>query len=146
MAANPYAAPEAAGEARAHETEIPDRVHVDIVTELSSTKHSVQFVAVMGSLACCFFLLTAVAAFVGRGPSGVGVLYLFLAALYGYPMTLLWSYGRHIGHLASTGEHYDLRDALAAQRKFWRFVALASLLGLVAMGVGVFALSSALPR
>lgn len=141
MAANPYSAPEATG-AREHETEIPDRVHVDIVTELTGTKHAVQFVAVMGTLACCFFLLTALAAFAGRGPSAVGVLYVFMAALYGYPMILLWSYGRHIGHLASTGEHYDLRDALAAQRKFWRFVAVASLLGLVGMGIAAFAMAS----
>lgn len=105
-----------------------------------------QFVAVMGSLACSFFVLAAIAAFAGRGPSGVGLVYLFLAALYGYPMTLLWSYGRHIGHLASTGEHYDLRDALAAQRKFWRFVAVASLIGIVGAGIATFAVATTLSR
>lgn len=135
MAVNPYSAPQVIDPTREHQTEIPDRVHVDIVTELSGTKHSVQFVAVMGTLACCFFVFTALMAFAGRAPSGVGVIYVFLAVLYGYPMILLFSYGRHIGHLASTGEHYDLRDALAAQRKFWRFVAVSSLIGIVAMGL-----------
>ena len=77
------------------------------------------------------------AGFAASAPMGgginfiIGLVYMALALLYIYPATRLWKYGDRIGKLITTRDVVCLEDALEAQRSFWKFVGVITLIMIV---------------
>ena len=60
-------------------------------------------------------------------PILVGVLYLFLGALYIFPANYLNRFASRIRSLVAMRRTLDLEDALEAQRAFWKFCGIMAI-------------------
>jgi hypothetical protein len=139
---NPYAPPQAdpahvLADDRPAGGDVPD----EVVEPLRHTKPWVTFLAVLGFLGtglmglCGLFFLGVKSSLpnVSSGVStGIGLLYIVLAAVYVFPSLYLLRYGSAIGRLVRDPRMERLVVALAQQRSFWRLVGIitAVLVGL----------------
>lgn len=121
---------------------------------LRLTKPWVRFLSVLGFIGLGFALLGGIGVAVlsvlpvgGKsfGPQmlGFGVGYIALALVYLPPVLYLSRYASRIGRLLNSGSPEDLQDALKAQKSFWKFVGVLTLVmialyALVFAGIAVF--------
>lgn len=124
------------------------------IEALRQTRPWVLFLAVIGALFTGILLLLSLGMLAGGAfaPSTIdqaddsgtqaslakgmlllgGVLYLFFAALYLYPVVKLFKYAGAIRALALGGAAADLENALRQQKSFWKFTGILVILGIVA--------------
>ena len=117
---------------------IPQPATLRMMESLRSTRPWVNFLAVLGFIGCGLMVLgglfiTMVGASTGLHRSGMGIppylgiLYLFVGAIYFMPSYYLLKYGGAIGRFLRTGAVWDMEAALESQKSFWRFVGIFTL-------------------
>jgi uncharacterized membrane protein (DUF485 family) len=137
--ATPTWAPPSAGLDAAGSREIS----ADVVELLRQTKPWTRFLAVLGFVGIGLMVLAAFAMLavgsLGRGSAGFGVgmmlVYLIMAGLYVPPVLFLSRYASRIGDLVASRSTSDLEGALAAQKSFWRYVGILTLVMLCVYAV-----------
>ena len=141
---NPYASPIANpyGNSQALST---DAVSPGIIAQLAGTKPWVRFMSVLLWIAGGFMLLYIVgilifaAVMAGTGKSelqgvagfiGIGaVIYGFFTFMVIYPAIKLWKYGTKIGNAVASLSQSDVVEALAEQRRYWKFQGILVIAG-----------------
>ncbi len=106
---------------------------------LVQTRPWVRLFGILGFIAIGFMVLGALFALVAslstRAGAAVGVVgslvYLVMAGLYVPPVLFLNRYASRITDLERSGAHQDLEAALAAQKGFWKFMGILTLVGFV---------------
>lgn len=133
----------------------PGEVSEEVVNLLRSTKPWVRFLSVLGFIGLALLVLGCIAILVipigGSMGSmsflprlGASVAY-FLMGLLQFPAVLFLSrYAGRIARLASSGDPSDLEDALRAQKSFWKYVGILTLVMMILyilaiVGVLIFA-------
>ncbi len=124
----------------------------EMVSALRGTKGWVLMVGILMFIGAAFMVIGAIGMILGgamMGESakgmpqgmfaGMGVVYLLMALLYIFPATYLVKYSSAIGRLVSDGRAADMEAALNQQRKFWKFVGVLALIGIVLMVLGIVA-------
>lgn len=149
----PVAAPAAYGN--------PGEVAEEVVAILRSTKPWVRFLAVLGFIGLFLLVMGSLAIMVlPMGPMGsmpigprIGAAFVYLLmGLVQFPAVLFLNrYAGRIARLAASGAPMDLEDALRAQKSFWKYVGILTLVMmilyiLVIVGVLIFAGASFLGR
>ena len=99
-----------------------------VIEKLAGTQGWVRFFSVLGFIVFGLIMLGAVGAlFLG----GMGVLlslvYIVMGTLYFFPTLKLSQYASRIARLRATRSEHDLVAALEAQRSFWAFVGIVTL-------------------
>jgi hypothetical protein len=137
---NPYVAPQANVAAPIQAAiQAPGAVSADAVEHLRRTKPWVRFMGVLGAIMMGFMVLFGLAmAVVGGGffhyfgglPARIGMaaLYIVLALLYLPPVIYLNRYASRIGDLLSDNSPQSLEEALLAQKSFWKYIGLFTLI------------------
>ncbi|WP_257307020.1 DUF4339 domain-containing protein [Geothrix campi] len=115
-----------------------DGVSADVVEVLRQTKPWARLLGVLGFIGIGFMLLASVAMLAvgsfarGGMPAGLGVgmmlAYLAMAGLQFPAALFLNRYASRIGDLVANPSQGDLQEALAAQKSFWRYVGILTLL------------------
>lgn len=141
---NPYASPIANpyGNSQALST---DAVSPGIIAQLAGTKPWVRFMSVLLWIAGGFMLLYIVVALVGAaflagsgkselqglaGFVGIGaVFYGFFTFMIIYPAIKLWKYGTKISNAVASLSQSDVVEALAEQRRYWKFQGILVITG-----------------
>ena len=133
----------------------------EVVGILRSTKPWVRFLSVLGFLGLALLVLGCLAIIVlPMGPMGsmpigprIGAAFAYLLmGLIQFPAVLfLHRYAGRIASLAASGASSDLEDALRAQKSFWKYVGILTLVMmilylLVIVGVLIFAGASIFGR
>ncbi len=128
------------------------RITEEMVSALRGTKGWVLLIGILTLIGAAFMVLGALGMMLGGAMmggeakgmpqgmfAGIGVMYLVMAILYVFPAMYLLKYSSAIGRLVSDGQAADMEAALHQQRKFWKFVGVLALIGIVLMVVGVVA-------
>jgi hypothetical protein len=141
-ASNPYQAPRSELIAPAQES-VGFQITPRMSEHLLRTKPWTRLLSIMGFIATAFmvmggFGIILTSAFLkgemGGGVGvGMGVGYLALSLLYFIPSLLLFRYGTAMANTATAGTAMAMDELLEAQRKFWKFLGVLSLVSLVAM-------------
>lgn len=115
----------------------------DTVKLLDRTRPWVYFMAVLGFVSAGFMVLGGI----GVGVAGlatqkpefaiVAILYPLLGVVYIFPSLYLYRYAARIRALAATPQLRQLEAALDAQRSFWKFVGVMTVIG-IAFGILMF--------
>ncbi|MBI4911111.1 MAG: DUF4339 domain-containing protein [Acidobacteria bacterium] len=134
----PYVAPVAVQPA------VQGAVSPEAVEALRRTKPWVRFLAVLGFIGLAFLLLGALAVIVLSalgsaalpgfgGAMGfiMGGVYLVIALIQFPPVIFLNRYASRIGDLTATESSEDLEAALGAQKSFWKFVGVFTLVMII---------------
>jgi GYF domain 2 len=138
-APNPYGAPQANVSLPIQlAAEEPGQVSAEAVEALRKTKPWVRFMGVLGAIMIALIVLGALAmALLSGGPFrymglaariGVAVLYLIMAALHFPPVIFLHRYANRIGDLLDDPSALNLGEALRAQKSFWKYIGLFTLI------------------
>ena len=126
----------------------PEGITPDMVKSLAQTKPWVRFMSILMFLAIGFMVLAAFFFLIGgaAGMSRMGlrgapmllasVLYVLIAVLYVAPAIFLWRYASAIADMARQ-QTAGMEAALRAQRSFWRYVGILSIVVLVFYAVFV---------
>lgn len=138
------------------------QVSEEVVGLLRSTKPWVRFLAVLGFIGLALLVLGCFAILViplggpmGSMPLGprIGAAFAYLLmGLVQFPAVLFLNrYAGRIARLAASGDAGDLEDALRAQKSFWKYVGILTLVMmilyiLIIVGVLIFAGASFLGR
>jgi hypothetical protein len=149
---NPYAPPTS--------TPNPTQASATTVTTatkdaLSGTKRWVKLVGILLFIGAGFTVIAAVFMVIAMGVAGGGkggampfaaiagmcMMYLVLAAIYGFLGLYLVRYSAAIGRLMIDGAVESLEAALQSQQKFWR---LAGILALVMLGITLLGIVAAI--
>ena len=146
LTANPYQSPTTAtGTWVAEGTASVTPRTVDL---LSRTRPWVMLVSIVMFIASALMVLGGVAglAFSSLGPGampmmGVLVVYVIMGLLYIIPAIYLFRYARRISDLKLSQHFTDLEAALQAQKSFWKFVGI---LTMIAMGIYAIAIAGAM--
>jgi hypothetical protein len=132
-----------------------------VIDILRGTKPWVRFLSVLGFIGLGLLLLGCLAILVlPMGPMGsmpigprVGASFAYLLmGLIQFPAVLfLHRYAGRIGRLAASGDPGDLEDALSAQKSFWKYLGILTLVMmvlyvLIIVGVLIFAGASMFGR
>ncbi|MBL0313337.1 MAG: DUF4339 domain-containing protein [Holophagaceae bacterium] len=132
----------------------PGEVSEEVVGILKSTKPWVRFLSVLGFLGLALLVVGCIAILaVPMGQMGSMTLGPRIAASFAYllmgllqlPAVLFLSrYASRIARLATSGDPNDLEDALRAQKSFWKYVGILTLVMMILyliaiVGVLVFA-------
>ena len=136
-------------------------VSEEVVAILRSTKPWVRFLSVLGFIGLALIVLGSLAILViPMGPMGAmpigprigaAVVYL-LMALIQFPAVLFLSrYASRIARLAASNDPEDLEDALRAQKSFWKYVGILTVVMMIfyilaIVGVLIFAGASLFGR
>jgi len=133
VAASPYAAPRAETYS-AH----PSGVSPSIVELLRQTKPWVRLLAVLGFIGIGLMLLgsfamLALGSTLGKGlPIGFGfgmmLAYMLMAGIQLPAVLFLNRYASRIASLVNSNSPSDLEEALAAQKSFWRYIGILTLI------------------
>lgn len=130
----------------------PAHVTVTIATleHLRNTRPWVRLIAVLGFIECgligvlglVFFVfsagMSALAGKAGSMPTWIlGPIYLFIAALYLFLSLYLWRYANALRDLEAAPSSQPLEEAMKQQAKFWRFVGILAVAGLVLMALAI---------
>ena len=129
----------------------------EMVNALRGTKGWVLLIGILTLIGAAFMVIGAMGIIFGgammgdeaKGMSqcmftGMGVLYLLPAFLYIAPGTYLVKYSSAIGRLVSNGRPDDMEAALHQQRKFWKFVGVLALVGMVLIVLMVLGMIAAI--
>ena len=118
-----------------------------IIDLMARTAPWVRFLGVLGYICAGFMavaglvMIFAVSARGMPGPAGVGLggAYLVLAVIYVFPANYLNSYATRIGRLRKMRRNVDLEEAIDAQRAFWKFCGILTLvvIGLYFLGIAI---------
>lgn len=125
----------------------------EMIEALRGTKGWVLLIGIMTLIGAGFMVLGGIgmlfgSAFMGAAGAGapqaavfvgMGALYIVLAILYIFPGLFLIKYSSAIGRLVNSGQSNDMEDALNQQRKFWKFVGVLFIVGMVVGILGVIA-------
>jgi hypothetical protein len=102
-----------------------------------ATKPWVRFLGVIGFIMCGLMLLAGVVfaliCVLGHAtPQGIviAVLYPIMGLIYLYPSKCLFQYASRIGAFLAQGSMESLDHALEAQKNFWRFIGILTVIGL----------------
>lgn len=126
-----------------HPAERQSGVTERMVAALRRTRPWVLFLAVLGFITSGFMVLlgmamTLMSSFMGGmqdelgfPPIILGLVYLFVAAIYFFPCLLLQRYASAIRELVSGGGVVALEDALERQQSFWRLLGILALVTIV---------------
>lgn len=137
---NPFASPSSSSDGLPGPSEGP--VTPLVLAYLRETRPWVLFLSVLGfilsglmicggaSMALVSMAGSAVGEFSGAMGVVLGLVYLAMAAIYVFPSLFLWRYGSSISGLLATEDAEQLETALKHQRSFWRFVGIATAIGL----------------
>jgi len=122
-------------------------VSAEVVDVLRQTKPWARLLGVLGFIGIGFMLLAsaimlAMGSFVRGGmPAGLGVgmmlVYLVMAGLQFPAALFLNRYASRIGDLVANPSQGDLQAALAAQKSFWRYVGILTLLFVCLYAAGI---------
>lgn len=135
----------------------PERSKTGVQRILEGTRPWVVLLSVLGFCMAGLLVLLGVAAgglgLATRQPSALIFLvtYPLLGLLYVFPSMHLLHYARSIRDYVSSGHEQHLENALTAQRSFWRFIGIWSIVGAALTVVFViiafiFAATTALQR
>jgi Family of unknown function (DUF5362) len=117
--------------------EAGDSGNGDVVVMLRRTQPWVKFLGILGLILCGIMIVT------GLGVGGVGlvtgnleaavlfIIYPLLAVLYLFPSMSLLRYSKRIRRFVRTSENTDLVLALDAQRSFWKFMGIMTVVSIV---------------
>jgi len=113
---------------------------------LRRTQPWVRFLSIMGFIAAGFMVLTGVGAGVVGAASGrvetIGlmIVYPIMAVAYVFPAMFLMRYADRIKTFVASGQEQDLMGALEAQRSFWKFAGIFTIVSIVVgIVISVFA-------
>jgi hypothetical protein len=133
-----------------------DQTQTGVAAALGGTRKWVRLVSILGFIGSAFMIVAGIGMAVwgsampdaaGPFPGGMavfGLVYVCMALIYLVPSIYLWRYGTHIGAYLRDPQAILLEAALEAQRKFWQFVGVLTVIMLVFM-VGGIGLSIVLP-
>lgn len=151
--ANPFSPPQAELIGASWGGPAQGSVSADVVELLRQTKPWVRLLAVLGFIGIGFMILGSLAMLAVSSAShsamplgaGVGIMLVYLVmAGFQFPAALFLNrYASRIGTLVDSGSPEALQEALAAQKSFWRYVGILTLvficLYVVVIVVAVFA-------
>jgi hypothetical protein len=116
---------------------------------LQQTQPWVRFLAIMGFVGAGFMVLAGLTAGVAGAVTGhletlgLMVVYPILAVCYVFPSMFLLRYADRIRAFVASGVEQDLASALDAQRSFWKFAGIFTIVsvvfGIMAMAFAVIA-------
>ena len=123
-----------------------------VAAQLQRTQPWVRFMAIMGFIIAGFMVLFglavgAVGAATGNYQTlGVMVLYPIMGVVYVFPSIFLLRYADRIKTFVASGQEQDLAGALDAQRSFWKFAGILTIVSIlmslvfvaIALMVGIF--------
>ena len=99
-----------------------------VIDKLAGTQGWVRFFSVLGFIVFGLMMVVAVGAlFLGSTGAFVSLVYIVMGALYFFPTLKLSQYASRIARLRVTRSEVDLSAALEAQRSFWAFVGIVTL-------------------
>ena len=112
---------------------------------LQRTQPWVRFLAIMGFIGAGFMVLVGVTAGVAGAVTGrietIGlmIVYPIMAVVYVFPSLFLLRYADRIRSFVASGQEQDLVGALDAQRSFWKFAGILTIVSIVfGILIGVF--------
>ncbi len=140
--ANPYQAPAAPGlfstwQPTYFSAQAEAGVTPRIVEMLAKTQPWVRFLSVLGFIGFAALMLAAMGALmigVSRSNAGgilVAIIWAAAAVVYLLPSVFLSRYASDIARLRTSLRVQDLEEALAAQKSFWKFAGIATLLMII---------------
>jgi hypothetical protein len=112
---------------------------------LRQTKPWVRFISVMmfiaGALMVLFglFFMVGGAARMPIGLAGFGIVYIVIAIIYIIPAVFLWMYADRMAVFLRNKSSGTLASALEAQKSFWKFMGILTLIILCLYGLAIFA-------
>jgi Family of unknown function (DUF5362) len=123
-----------------------------VAAQLQRTQPWVRFLSIMGFIAAGFMVLfglvigAAGAATGNYQTLGIMVMYPIMGVVYVFPSIFLLRYADRIKTFVASGQEQDLAGALDAQRSFWKFAGILTIISIVlslvfvaiAVMVGVF--------
>ena len=99
-----------------------------VIEKLAGTQGWVRFFSVLGFIVFGLMMVVAVGAlFLGSTGALISLIYIVMGALYFFPTLKLSQYASRIARLRVTKSEVDLSAALEAQRSFWAFVGIVTL-------------------
>ena len=111
---------------------------------MRATKPWVRFLSIIGFIMCGLMLLAGVAfaaiCVLGRATTQgivIAVVYPIMSLIYLYPTVCLFQYASRIGTFLSQGSSESLDHALEAQKNFWRFVGILTVIVLCLYAVAI---------
>jgi uncharacterized protein DUF5362 len=120
-----------------------------VTLPLQQTQPWVRFLAIMGFIGAGLMVLAGVTAGVAGAATGrletlgLMVVYPIFAVLYVFPSMFLLRYADRIKTFVASGVEQDLASAMDAQRAFWKFAAIFTIVsvvfGIVVMAFAVIA-------
>ena len=116
-----------------------------VVEILRKTKPWVRFLSVLGFIGLALALVGAAVGLVmtasaggGLGPMVIQVAALIVVILFEFPALFFLSrYASRIKNLVSSGHPQDLEDALSAQKSFWKYVGILTLVMIILYILGL---------
>jgi len=100
-----------------------------VIDKLAGTQGWVRFFSVLGFIIFGLIMLGAVGAlFLGGMGVLISLIYIVMGALYFFPTLKLSQYASRIARLRVTKSEVDLSAALEAQRSFWAFVGIVTII------------------
>ncbi|MDP2877579.1 MAG: DUF4339 domain-containing protein [Holophaga sp.] len=137
-AANPYAAPQAEVYGARMSGASQGQVSPSIVALLRQTKPWVRLLAVLGFIGIGLmlvgsFAMLALGSSFGKGlPAGFGfgmmLAYMLMAGIQLPAVLFLNRYASRIASLVNSNSPSDLEEALSAQKSFWRYIGILTLI------------------
>jgi uncharacterized membrane protein len=110
---------------------------------LQQTQPWARFMGIMGFVSVAFMIVAGVAG----GAIGIAtqnpqaaillIVYPLMAVLYIFPSMYLLRYSNRIREFVVQGQQTQLEAALEAQRSFWKFVGVLTLVGLIVAVLGI---------
>ncbi len=98
-----------------------------VIDKLAGTQGWVRFFSVLGFIVFGLMMVVAVGAlFLGSTGAFVSLVYIVMGALYFFPTLKLSQYASRIARLRVSRSEVDLSAALEAQRSFWAFVGIVT--------------------
>jgi hypothetical protein len=135
---NPYAPPQADLRDVRPGATFQAAVPFEVVEALRQTKPWARLLAVLGFIGIGFMVLASLAMLAFESsmkiglPRGFGVgmmaVYLFMAGIQFPAALFLNRYASRIGNLLSSQAPSDLQEALVAQKSFWRYIGILTLI------------------
>jgi hypothetical protein len=104
---------------------------------LRRTQPWVRFIAIMGFIGAGFMVLVGLTAGVAGAATGrietlgLMVVYPIMAVVYVFPSLFLLRYADRIKSFVASGQEQDLAGALDAQRSFWKFAGVLTIVSIV---------------
>ena len=112
---------------------------------LQRTQPWVRFLAIMGFIGAGFMVLVGLTAGVAGAATGrietIGlmIVYPIMAVVYVFPSLFLLRYADRIRSFVASGREQDLLGALDAQRSFWKFAGILTIVSIMfGILIGVF--------